>query len=105
MKRHSRSRRRVKLEFCRSGSFVSLALLVVIVLSTVALAGLHSAIESERDKEAENRAAVARLEQENQDLEQDIEALGSADSIKEIARVELGLEDPDTVVLIMEEAE
>ena len=105
MKKQAQSRSRVKLEFCRSGGVVTLALLAVIVLSTVALAGLHPAIDASRDTEADNRAAAARLEQENQDLADRIEDLGSAESFKEIAREELDLEDPDTVVLIMEEAE
>lgn len=104
MNNPSRSRPRFKLVFCRGKAIVSLALLVVIVLSTVALAGLHAAIEAGRTKEADNRAAAIRLEQENRDLEQRIDNLGSAESVKQIAREELGLEDPDTVVLIMEEA-
>lgn len=105
MNDQTRSRPRVKLVFCRGKAIVSLALLVVIVLSTVALAGLHSAIQAGRAKEADNRAAAIRLEQENRDLEHRIDVLGSAESVQQIAREELGLEDPDTVVLIMEEAE
>lgn len=105
MNNQAKTKPRVKLVFGRGKAIVSVALLVVIVLSTVALAGLHAAIETARTKEADNQAAAVRLEQENRELETRIDELGTADSVKDIAREELGLEDPDTVVLIMEEAE
>ena len=105
MKKRSRFTRRLKMVFHRGKSVVTLALLAVIVLSTVALAGLYVAIQDARDEEANNRAEAIRLEQENRDLENRIGKLGSAESFREIAREELGLEDPDAVVYIMEEAE
>ena len=42
---------------------------------------------------------AAALEQENADLQEDIEALGSAQSVQEIAKESLGLVDPDTVII------
>ena len=45
------------------------------------------------------RHQAAQLEQENSQLEQDIDSLGSLDSLQQIAKDELGLVDPDTVVL------
>lgn len=105
MNHQTRTKPPVKLVFCRGKAIVSVALLAVIVLSTVALVGLGSAIRSARIREADNRAAAARLEQENRDLERRIAELGTADSVRDIARESLGLEDPNAVVLIMEEAE
>lgn len=105
MNRPNPTRPPVKLVFRRGKAIVSVALLAVIVLSTVALAGLTAAIRSARAQEAVDRAAAARLEQENRELERRIAALGTADSVREIAREFLGLEDPNAVVFIMEEAE
>ena len=42
---------------------------------------------------------AAALEQQNADLTQKKENLGSSSSIKEIAKEELGLVDPDTIIL------
>lgn len=105
MDRQNRTRPPVKLVFRRGRAIVSVALLAVILLSTVALAGLTAAIRAARIQEADDRAAAARLEQENRDLSQRISELGTADSVRQIARESLGLEDPNAVVFIMEEAE
>jgi cell division protein FtsB len=42
---------------------------------------------------------AARLEQENAQLEQKIEILGSIQSAEQIAQEELGLVSPDTVLI------
>ena len=44
------------------------------------------------------RAQAAALEQENSDLEEKIQNLGSVQSVLEIAQEELGLVSSDTVV-------
>ena len=68
-----------------------IALLAVIVLSTAALISIRVAIyRSELRLEAARQEAIT-LEQENQALQEDIDALGSRDSIIEIAGKELGL--------------
>jgi cell division protein FtsB len=45
------------------------------------------------------KAEAARLEQENAELEDKIDQLGSVQSAMDIAQEELGLVDPDTVVI------
>lgn len=98
-------RRCVRFAVNCGNTIVSVALLVVIVLSTVALSGLYSSIESLHAQEADNRANAARLEQEIGELEERIEELGSAESVKDIAREELDLEDPDSILVFIEEME
>ena len=39
------------------------------------------------------------MEQENDDLQEKTDQLGTSSSIKEIAREELGLVDPDTILI------
>ncbi len=52
---------------------------------------------------AELTAQAAALTGENQALSQRIDALGTAASYRQIAREELGLVDPDTIVIESEE--
>lgn len=76
----------------RPGSvWIKIALLAVLVLSTAALITIHTAIDrSQRKYEALRNEAIT-LEQENQALQEDIDELGSRDSIIEIAGKKLGL--------------
>lgn len=81
----------VRLVYRRGKALIKIALLAVIVLSTAALITIHTAIDrSEKKREALRNEAIA-LEQENQALQEDIDALGSRDSIIEIAGKQLGL--------------
>ncbi len=78
-------------------------LLGVIGLCLVALVVLGLTVSDARTRAAEAAARAAELEQENARLEDNIEALGSAEGVEQIARDELDLVDPDTTVVIPEE--
>ena len=74
-------------------------LIVLIVLSTAALVALrwvHNGIQAETQRKTEQAAA---MEGENADLQEKIDSIGSVQSIRQIAQDELGLADPDTVVI------
>lgn len=74
-------------------------LIVLIVLSTAALVALrwvHSGIQAETQRKTEQAAA---MEGENADLQEKIDSIGSVQSIRQIAQDELGLADPDTVLI------
>ena len=90
---------RFRIVIRRSPLLLKCAVLVTIVLSTVALTTLRIGISQYQEQTALARAEAAQLEQENSQLEQDIDSLGSLDSLQQIAKDELGLVDPDTVVL------
>lgn len=100
MKKQANPLSKIKLVYRPGKALIKVALLGVIVLSTAALVTIHTAIERSEAKEEAMRAQAAALEQQNQELEQDINALGSKDSILDIAEEELGLVDPDTVVYV-----
>ena len=75
------------------------AIIVLIVLSMAALLALrwvHNGIQAETQRKAEQAAA---MEGENADLQEKIDSIGSVQSIRQIARDELGLVDPDTVLI------
>ena len=81
----------IKLVYRPGSNLIKIALLVVIAFSTAALITIHTAIDRNQDLLEAKRQEALLLEQENQALEQDIEALGSRDSIIEIAGKQLGL--------------
>ena len=90
----------IRLVYKRSSTLTKVLVLVAVVLSTVTLLGLRSLI---MEAEAQNAALLgqaAQLEAENAKLEQNINSLGTLDSVIQIARDELGLEEPDTVILV-----
>ena len=81
----------VRLVYRPGKTLIKIALLAVIVLSTAALITIHTAIDrSEKRLEALRNEAIS-LEQENDALREDIDALGSRESIIEIAGKQLGL--------------
>ena len=88
-----------KIVVRKSPKGLKILLAVLILFSIVALGALrmlHNGIL----QEAENlREEAAGLEQANQDLQERTDELGSVKSVEDIAREELGLVDPDTVII------
>lgn len=75
------------------------ALIVLIIFSIAALVALgwvHNGIQAESLSKQEQAAA---MEGENTDLQEKIDNIGSVQSIRQIAQDELGLVDPDTVLI------
>ena len=75
------------------------ALIVLIVLSMASLLALrwvHNGILAETQLKRQQAAA---MEGANADLQEKIDNLGSVQSIRQIAQDELGLADPDTVLI------
>ena len=78
---------------------LKLALVLLLLVCTAALVALgivRSRIEAQTQSLLDQAAA---LEEDNADLKEKTEDLGTSSSIKEIAREELGLVDPDTVLI------
>lgn len=91
MKKRKNPLSNVRLVYRPGKALIKIALLAVIVLSTAALITIHTAIDrSEKRLEALRNEAIS-LEQENDALQEDIDALGSRESIIEIAGKQLGL--------------
>ena len=93
---------RIRLVYKRSSTLTKVAVCAAVVLSTAALLTLHSAaLDAQADKEALQQQAQ-QLEQERNQLNDKIDSLGSADSVEQIAKDELGLVDPDTIIITPE---
>lgn len=76
-----------------------IAITIAVVVALAALLVLHSVTLDARQRAEQWRAQAQQLEQENQSLEEKIDNLGTLEGIKDIAQEELGLVDPDTVII------
>ena len=99
MQKFLKNLRRMKIVFYRSSPLVKVVALCAVVLSTVTLLTLRGAILESEDRTAQLLQQAIALEQENQDLAQYIDELGTVQGIQRIAEEELGLVDPDTVII------
>ena len=92
-------RNRIRLVYRRGSPLAKAVILSAIVLSMAALLTLTVAINQSRAQADALKNQAAELEQEQTKLQQNIDGLGTLDSVEEIAKDELGLVDPDTVIM------
>ncbi len=90
---------KVRLVYKRSARLTKIVVMCAIVLSTVALLILGSMIHDIRGRRDALREQASRLEKENSRLTSLIDSLGTVAGIQQIAREELGLVDPDSVII------
>ena len=89
----------VKVEVRPASNILKILLIVLIVFSIVALIALRWVHNGILDQIADLKDEASGLEYANEELERKTEELGSVQSIQDIAREELGLVDPDTVII------
>ena len=95
----STTRKRVKVEVRPASNILKIILIILILCSVVALIALrwvHTGILTEI---ADLKEEASGLEYANQELDRKTEELGSVQSIQDIAKEELGLVDPDTILI------
>ena len=89
---------RFRLVYKRSKPLTKIIVLCAIVLSMVTLLSIrHLLLDTQALKDSLKDKA-SQLEQDNSQLEDKIDALGSVDSVEQIAKDELDLVDPDSVI-------
>ena len=88
--------RHIRLVYRRSSILVKSVVLSTLVLSILALVILRISIQSHKTQQAELEHKAALLEQENRALTKQIAELGTVESIKRIATLELGYVDPNS---------
>ena len=99
MAEKSTTPKQVKVEVRPASNILKVILIVLILFSIVALIALrwvHTGIRNQID---ELKDEASGLEYANEVLEQKTEDLGSVQSIQDIAKEELGLVDPDTILI------
>ena len=88
-----------KVVFRKGKPLIKVVLLITIVLCTVALIMIYNSITTQRNRLAESRQQAVSEQRENQEIQQDIDQLGSHESIIEIAGDHLGLHEPGTIIV------
>lgn len=86
----------VRIVFRRTSPLVKCVVLATIVLCTVALISLRTAINDSKEREAAYTQKALELAQQNRALTQEIAELGTVESVKRIAERDLGLVDPNS---------
>ena len=89
---------RIKLVRMRTPNIVKIALSILIVLSMVVLIGLRIETNILKQETKNLRDEAAALGRENSELDEKIDALDTIQSVIDIAKEELGLVEPGTVI-------
>ena len=89
---------RIKLVRMRTPNLVKVTLIVVILLCMGALITLRLSISNLQERTEDLRGEAAALDSGNSELKEKIGILGSIQSVIDIAREELGLVEPGTVI-------
>jgi cell division protein FtsB len=89
-----------KLVFRRSRPLTKLVVLAAIVLSMATLLTLHAFLQDSQSRMERLRAAAAALELDNEKIQQLIDQMDTVQGIENIAREELGLVRPDSIVFL-----
>ena len=88
----------VRLEFGKSGILLKTVVSAVLALSTLVLVSIRVNTWQAEDRIRSLQEKAGILEMENAKLQQQVEALGTVESVRAIAAQELGLVDPDTII-------
>jgi len=99
MAEKSTPQKKVKVEVRPASNILKVLLIVLILFSIVALISLRWVHNGILNQIGELKEEASGLEHANEVLEQKTEDLGSVQSIQDIAKEELGLVDPDTVII------
>ena len=86
----------IRLVYRRSSILVKSVVLATLVLSILALIVLRVSIQSAQGQQSDLKQQAALLEQENRALTKQIAELGTVESVKRIATLQLGLVDPNS---------
>ena len=80
----------------RAAGIFLVILILFSIVALIALRWVHNGILTQID---ELKEEASGLEYANEELERKTEELGSVQSIQDIAKEELGLVDPDTILI------
>lgn len=92
------AKRKYRVVFKKSSTLVKAVILITVLISTIALVTLHASIEQSRNQYEAMRLRAGMLEENNESLIQQIDNIGTLDSIIQIAMERLGLVLPDTTI-------
>ena len=90
---------RIRFVYRRTSNITKIIVIVAIVLCMTTLIALRLSTTALENRTEDLRHQAGMLEEENSTLEEKIDELGSVKSIVEIAEEELGLVQPNAVVI------
>ena len=79
------------MKFVKSSLLVKLVILILVVYATVTLVSLRKQINEKNEQEAILNSSIAATTQENNRLQDSIDALGTDVGVEEVARDKLGM--------------
>lgn len=91
--------RGVKLEYTRSHPITKVVLIALLLVCTATLITLRVSSVRLKREIAELRTEAAQLESQITELNQKLNQLESVEGVENIAQEELGLVNPDTIVI------
>jgi len=99
VKARTKTVRNVQFVIRPSSTLLKIVVIVLIVFSTAALIALSWVRQSIQLRTENMRQEAVAIQQQNAELEYKISILDSVPSVQQIAQEELGLVDPNTVMI------
>lgn len=90
---------KVQIVWRHSSLLLKALVILLIVFSMAAMVALAWVQGSIQEQTQQMLSEAAALEEKNQTLEERIQSVDAVDTIRDIAKEELGLVDPDTILI------
>ena len=89
---------RHSMKFVKSSLLVKLVILILVVYATVTLVSLRQQINEKNEQEAILNSSIASTRQENNRLQDSIDALGTDEGVAAVARDKLGMVEEGDII-------
>ena len=86
------------MKLVKSSLLVKLVILILVVYATVTLVSLRKQINEKNEQEAILNSSIAATQQENNRIQDSIDALGTDAGVETVARDKLGMVDEGDIV-------
>ncbi len=86
------------MKFVKSSLLVKLVILILVVYATVTLVSLRQQITEKNEQEATLTGSIAAATQENNRIQDAIDALGTDAGVEAVARDKLGMVDEGDII-------
>lgn len=86
------------MKLVKSSLLVKLVILILVVYATVTLVSLRKQITEKNEQEAILNSSIAATQQENNRIQDSIDALGTDARVEAVARDKLGMVDEGDIV-------
>ena len=86
------------MKLVKSSLLVKLVILILVVYATVTLVSLRKQITEKNEQEAILNSSIAATQQENNRIQDSIDALGTDAGVEAVARDKLGMVDEGDII-------